>query len=653
MADASAPRTQTYTTGTPGADPAELLFQIHLLKPFNDIVHTRHLLQNQELLYDYCREHISCVVGSCNRRVFAEERELEVVSVPLSFKQYCQVAQRYDNVSQKSRAAAAAAAAAAEITAVADELSPAVTASDRMNDLRTLVDRADKAAAAAAAAAAATATVERLQSYSSFWFGNNRQIAPCIDQGLRHDPDFQRSLAGTGDICDIALLDVAAKVTAFAKFARKPKDNGQLFDPLEVKHFVYTRRRAPTFMLNFTEALRGIRDGDSYPFQIFDITSFQYDMLPSVDPVTREAMTNGKLSPCNVRLRPDVTVRPDALGVLVLNGRTAEQRTVLKQVFGYDKGNQRFEGMCRGGGSVPLVQIMLAFDESNQGMTLLRVQFVHFMEPCLGGVQYNEIIQAKGRGLRPNCHRDVAEHLRFVRTRVYVATPPAKVVSMCEMLKQGLDTEELLQFRAHLEQLERQEASLLLEEKQLTESLASKQSNLKDVKAEYARKRALPMAGAGLVDEDKEKARERRDYRKLLRVLHKELSAAIVHLKRQLRSTAAALKEKKPTFVKARKLFAELKSGKTFAFVDPRAVSSANDPGKRRLVTLYPELLDTMVYERIKAKHDQLAPFQELLKVRRAHNKCMAPLRSFSLAYTGVRIRRKAAAAVSRPQLAS
>ena len=90
-------------SGTPGADPAELLFQIHLLKPFNDIVHTRHLLQNQELLYDYCREHISCVVGSCNRRVFAEERELEVVSVPLSFKQYCQVAQRYDIVKRNRR----------------------------------------------------------------------------------------------------------------------------------------------------------------------------------------------------------------------------------------------------------------------------------------------------------------------------------------------------------------------------------------------------------------------------------------------------------------------------------------------------------------------------------------------------------------------
>jgi hypothetical protein len=449
--------------------------------------------------------------------------------------------------------------------------------------------------------------------YSSFWFGIKAQIQPCSGRGLRHEPAFQCSQAGTG-YCDIPLCDIAAKVTAFAQFALQPHDNGKTFDPLEVKHFVYTRRRPPTFMRGFSEALSGIRPvGQDPPFQIFDFNSFDYDMLARVDAVNGDTVGIVKRTPGNVRLKNDVVVQPHALGVLVLTGN-ALQRTVLKQAFGYHDGSQRFDGLLREGG-MPLVQVMLAFDESNQGITLLRLQFVHFMEPSLAGVQYNEIIQATGRGLRPNCHQGVAERLRFVRTKVYVAQPPPEVVKKCMELEQGLDTEELLHFRGNLEELESQKDAVEAEIERATVSgsLMSKERNLERTKSELANKPTLPMTGADLSDEDKEAARRRRDYRKLLNAQISELRAAVA----QLKKLDSALKKLQPKCEKAEKLIAELKSGKMFAYEWATAGPAAAAPKsvKPKLITLYPELLDKLVFEHIEAKHNALLPIQEMLKV--------------------------------------
>jgi hypothetical protein len=184
-----------------------------------------------------------------------------------------------------------------------------------------------------------------------------------------------------------------------------------------------------------------------------------------------------------VRLRADVAVTPGALGVVVLKG-TIPQRTVLKHTFGYHDGTGKRLGLLRADGT-PLVHVLIGSDESNQGITLLQLQFVHFLEPTLAGRQYDELVQALGRGLRPNCHEGVPPALRFVQMRVYVVKPPRAVVEAHAMLADGggrtadmLDLDDELSRR--LEALENAHAELADAQAEMTKYAALKASATAD-----------------------------------------------------------------------------------------------------------------------------------------------------------------------------
>jgi len=91
-----------------------------------------------------------------------------------------------------------------------------------------------------------------------------------------------------------------------------------------------------------------------------------------------------------LRLKPEARERLDerALVFVVLKGKVAEKKKLMA-AFGYVTADgERFEGLCRGGGgglggegSVPLVQMLLGARETNQGLTFLRLQQVHILEP--------------------------------------------------------------------------------------------------------------------------------------------------------------------------------------------------------------------------------------------------------------------------------
>lgn len=609
-------------SGTPGADPAELLFQMSLLKPADAIVSTEKLLAVADkrlqaaYLNEYCRGQLSCVIGSYNRRMFAEERSVEVVDVLLSFEQYCQVAQRY-SVALKPKKLA---------RQVVDLDAPILVASTPAGNalkLEELVMQTGKVA---------NETVARLQTYSSFWFGRKlQQTEPGRGRGLRHIPDFIDSRDGKG-FCDTSLFDVAAKVTAFADFALDPWDNATQYDPLEVKHFVYTRRRPSTFMVGFGEALSGIREPDvGFRFQLFTFDSFDFDMIARVDAAPGDPAGKVTMSPGNVRLKAGVVVSPGALGVLVLSG-DATQRAVLKLAFGYHDGSSKHAGLTRKGGK-PLVQVMLAFDESNQGITLLRVQFVHFMEPSLSGVQYNEIIQATGRGLRPDCHSDVAEHLRFVRTKVYVAKPPQLVLDTFEELRQGMDTSDLLHFRSEYDELQVQLEELAFE----LERLSAKAADAEQIEATIESvDSSAPDEPCG--EDDEKAATQRSEYKRLLT---SELKLIKTDVKRRGKLERDRKRLSKLSD-KVLKMLEELRSGKMRAF--SRDDGSLDKPAKTQLVTVYPMLLDELVFTSIKSKHETMAPVQRAMQVRAMPFSASAC--ADSTLFAGLCHRRKAADAV-------
>jgi hypothetical protein len=92
---------------------------------------------------------------------------------------------------------------------------------------------------------------------------------------------------------------------------------------------------------------------------------------------------------------------------VILQG-TMEGKKKLKAAFGYvTPGGERFDGLergCAGPGadSTPIVQVLLGSRETNQGLTFLRIQEIHIMEPNPRG--WGQILQTIGRGIRRGTH---------------------------------------------------------------------------------------------------------------------------------------------------------------------------------------------------------------------------------------------------------
>ena len=115
----------------------------------------------------------------------------------------------------------------------------------------------------------------------------------------------------------------------------------------------------------------------------------------------------------------DVRRDADAIVFISLKGSKDEKRKLMA-AFGFvTPDGDRFEGLYRSGSrSVPLVQVMLGARETNQGLTFLRLQHIHIMEPNPNG--WGQIVQTIGRGIRRGTHRGlIQEDMRTVKTTIY------------------------------------------------------------------------------------------------------------------------------------------------------------------------------------------------------------------------------------------
>ena len=107
------------------------------------------------------------------------------------------------------------------------------------------------------------------------------------------------------------------------------------------------------------------------------------------------------------------------IGFILLEGKVRDRDTLLAAFGRATSDGTRYEGLCRLNGK-PLVQVLLATRDANQGLTLLRVQHVHMLEPNPMG--WNEVLQATGRAVRRGTHTGLAEEeMRQVTTYIYLS----------------------------------------------------------------------------------------------------------------------------------------------------------------------------------------------------------------------------------------
>ena len=126
-----------------------------------------------------------------------------------------------------------------------------------------------------------------------------------------------------------------------------------------------------------------------------------------------------KSKPCS-----EVCSDANVIVFVVLKGNVEEKRK-LKAAFGFvTPDGERYDGLLRVGSGygteqIPLVQVMMGARETNQGLTFLKLQHIHIMEPNPRG--WGQIVQTIGRGIRRGTHKGLAdENLRTVRTTIYV-----------------------------------------------------------------------------------------------------------------------------------------------------------------------------------------------------------------------------------------
>ena len=200
--------------------------------------------------------------------------------------------------------------------------------------------------------------------------------SPCLDSVGKFAPKFQK-------LCDA----VQAPADAF-----------------NTKHFVYSSYQ--TTITHLVHTLVALRSDAANPiFKQLNSKDFEWQ---------------GR----TLKLKSSSWTHTDNTALVFVNLKgSLEDRKTLMAAFGYvTPDGERFEGLGRPGNEkVPLVQMMLGCRESNQGLTLLRLQHIHILEPNPKG--WGQIVQTIGRGIRRGTHDGVSdEQLRTVKSTIYVAT---------------------------------------------------------------------------------------------------------------------------------------------------------------------------------------------------------------------------------------
>ena len=200
-----------------------------------------------------------------------------------------------------------------------------------------------------------------------------------------------------------SLQKFAPKVTILIKAVMKDGVD----EALNTKHFVYSAYTSTITHLGQT--LESVRSDQGNPiFKQLKADDFEWQ--------DGAAQTQLTLKP---KPMSDVRRNPDAIVFISLKGSKDEKRKLMA-AFGFvTPDGDRFEGLYRDGSrSVPLVQVMLGARETNQGLTFLRLQHIHVMEPNPKG--WGQIVQTIGRGIRRGTHEGlIHQDMRTVKTTIY------------------------------------------------------------------------------------------------------------------------------------------------------------------------------------------------------------------------------------------
>ncbi|KAJ1483366.1 hypothetical protein T484DRAFT_1950170 [Baffinella frigidus] len=173
--------------------------------------------------------------------------------------------------------------------------------------------------------------------------------------------------------------------------------------PLDTRHFVYSANRAGCTRL--ITCLNNLKMDSGRAFKQFTVDDLK-------DPA----------NPDEYMLRDAGDLKLDfegQLAFLMLEGN-AKDKEVLLKAFGYvTAGSTRHEGLKRRDGK-PFFQVLLGTHETNQGLTFLRVQLVHLLDPIARG--WSQVVQATGRAVRRGTHSGLegrGEAMRCVVTIIY------------------------------------------------------------------------------------------------------------------------------------------------------------------------------------------------------------------------------------------
>ena len=178
---------------------------------------------------------------------------------------------------------------------------------------------------------------------------------------------------------------------------------------LNTKHFVYSAYTST--ITHLAETLQSLRSEDRGRLIFKQLVADDFEWQDGAQ--TRLTLKRKPLS--------DLTRDPDAIVFVSLKGSKDEKKKLMA-AFGFvTPGGDRFDGLSREGSSVPLVQVMLGARETNQGLTFLRLQHIHIMEPNPRG--WGQIVQTIGRGIRRGTHEGLSdEDMRTVKTTIYATS---------------------------------------------------------------------------------------------------------------------------------------------------------------------------------------------------------------------------------------
>ena len=319
-------------SGTPGKNQTELLLQLELVRHSSNRIDHSSLLQETDgwlkRLGSYAQGLVSYVDGTKDLSRYPVNGGVDTVAVEMSqtqmynFSKRCQIQLR------------------------------AFSAADIEGLLAPIRDGSGERWKDAVRKARLTQTAGTV-----FWGGSRSGLCSVLSRSeLPSDPDLEALVPVTPEI----LSKYAPKFRAIALCVLNPPGT----ESLETKHFIYSSNQASvsylTRILNRLQSIAGLPLFKQLFAQDFEWTSSEEREL---------------------RLAKGFELaHPRQIMFVVLNG-TVDEKKKLKAAFGQiTPDGTRYEGLKRACGP-PLIQAVLGTHESNQGLTFLRLQHIHLIEP--------------------------------------------------------------------------------------------------------------------------------------------------------------------------------------------------------------------------------------------------------------------------------